>query len=53
MKHWQKILEVCNLPIEERHKIGDKAKKFIAEYKNPKTMTKRIVVMWKQLLEKE
>ena len=38
-----KIVELCSMTAEERSRIGQKAKKFIVEQKNPRVMCKRIV----------
>lgn len=40
-----KIMEVCSLSQEERTQIGQRARSFILERKNPKEMCKRIVDM--------
>lgn len=42
----RKIKEICSLSDEERNIIGEKARKFIEEEKNPTVMTKRIVDMF-------
>lgn len=41
----QKIVEICNLSAEERKAIGDKARKFILDEKNPQVQCKKIVDM--------
>lgn len=41
-----KIVEICELSAEERNEIGQRARKFILEEKNPKAMCKRIIDMW-------
>ena len=46
-----KLIEICEKSYEERMKIGEKGKRFILEKKNPIVMTKRIVEMWKMVLE--
>lgn len=46
-----KLVEICDLPFEERKALGEKAKKFIYEEKNPIVMTKGIVHMWENILE--
>lgn len=40
-----KIIEVCELPLEERDRIGRIAKEFIIEGKNPVVQCKRIIDM--------
>ncbi len=45
-----KIVEICELPREERLKIGIRAKQFIKEEKNPAAMCKRIVELWNSVL---
>lgn len=44
-----KIEEICALPKEKRDEIGEAARQFILEQKNPKVMCRRIVDMWKEL----
>ena len=41
----EKIVEICELSLEERKAIGEKARNFIIEEKNPKVMCKKIVHM--------
>lgn len=48
-----KLVEICELPIEVRRKIGEKGKRFIYEKKNPTVMTKRIVEMWDKVLKEK
>lgn len=43
-----KIMEICELPADERDRIGQRAKEFIIMEKNPAVMCKRIVDMWKE-----
>lgn len=45
----EKIIEVCNLPIEERNKIGIEAKRFVKTEKNPNVMAERIVKLWEEI----
>ena len=45
-----KIVEICNLSQEERDAIGARAKDFVLKEKNPYVMTKRIVKMWKAIV---
>ncbi len=40
-----KIIEICELPLEQRKIIGKKAEEFIAREKNPTVMCKRIIKM--------
>lgn len=47
----RKIKEICSLSDEERNIIGEKARKFIEEEKNPVVMTKRIVDMLNKIVE--
>lgn len=44
-----KMMEVCEKPLEERRLIGKKARDFILNEKNPHVMCKRIVDMWKDV----
>ncbi len=44
-----KILEICQLPLEERTRIGQASREFILKEKNPKAMTTRIVDLWKEM----
>ncbi len=46
----RKLEEVCNLPEEERRRIGERGRHFIETEKNPKIMCKRIVDMWHEML---
>ena len=46
-----KLVEICELSEEERRKIGDRARNFILNEKNPVIMTKRVVDMWESLLK--
>ena len=46
-----KLMEICELSLDERHAIGTKARKFILEKKSPVNMTKQIIEMWKKVLE--
>ena len=41
----RKIMEVCDLPIEERIAIGERAREFILKEKNPQKQCKKIVDM--------
>lgn len=45
-----KMMEICELPLEEWMKIGDRARKFIETEKNPQKMTRRVVEMWEDVL---
>ncbi|MCI8287948.1 MAG: glycosyltransferase family 4 protein [Lachnospiraceae bacterium] len=47
-----KLIEICNLSFAERKAIGEKARKFILEEKNPIAITKGIVCMWENILER-
>lgn len=47
-----KIVEICGLSDEERKKIGERAKAFILNEKNPTVMTRRVVDMWNSVLQK-
>lgn len=47
-----KIAEVCELSAEERNEIGQRARKFILEDKNPKVMCKRIIELWNDVPSK-
>lgn len=49
----RKIIDVCELSENEREDIGEKAKKFIEDEKNPTVMCKRIVDFWETLLERK
>lgn len=46
-----KIVEICELSDDVRKSIGEKAKAFILNEKNPTVMTKRIVDMWNIVLQ--
>lgn len=46
----RKIIEICELPKEERDKIARSAREFILNEKNPKAMCKRIIDMWKSII---
>jgi len=46
-----KLVEICELSSEERKILGNKAKQFVLKEKNPKTMTKRIITMWEEVLK--
>lgn len=48
-----KIVQVCEMPKEQRDEIGARAKKFIYDEKNPKAMCKRVVDLWKCVLDEE
>lgn len=43
-----KIVELCEMNQEQRDEIGRRARRFILEEKNPKTMCKRIVDLWRR-----
>lgn len=45
-----KLVEICELPFDERLSIGKKGRQFILGEKNPKRITKRIVDMWSNLV---
>ncbi|MCI8995576.1 MAG: glycosyltransferase family 4 protein [Lachnospiraceae bacterium] len=47
----EKLVEICNLSFAERKAMGEKAKKFICDEKNPMEVTKGIVHMWKTIWE--
>ncbi|MCM1060394.1 MAG: glycosyltransferase [Eubacterium sp.] len=49
----KKIIEICNMSESERKTIGEKARKFIKDEKNPAVMTKRIVEMLELYIENE
>ena len=38
-----KIVEICELSMEKRNEMGQRARKFILEEKNPKFMCRKIV----------
>lgn len=46
-----KIIEICERSEEERDRIGKLTREFILKEKNPVTMTKRIVDMWKEIFK--
>lgn len=46
-----KIVEVCELSDEDRNKIGEKSRAFILNKKNSTVMTKKVVDMWKSVLQ--
>jgi glycosyltransferase involved in cell wall biosynthesis len=46
-----KIVEICEMSPKERRAMGERAKLFIIQEKNPTIMTKRIVDMWKKVIE--
>ena len=46
-----KIIQICSLTEMERNLMGEKARNFINEEKNPSVMTKRIVTMWNYMLK--
>jgi len=43
-----KLVELCEMSESERRAIGEQAKRFIIEEKNPTVMTERIVRMWEK-----
>lgn len=45
-----KLIEVCELTQDQRNALGQNARKFILERKNPKTMCQRIVDLWYDML---
>ena len=45
----KKILEICELPLKERKAIGQRAKQFILERKNPVVMAKKVVDLWQAM----
>lgn len=45
-----KIVELCEMRQEQRNAIGQHARKFVQEEKNPKAMCKRIIDMWSGVL---
>lgn len=47
-----KIVEICELPAEERDRIGRQAREFVLREKNPTVMCRRIVDMWKNIFNK-
>lgn len=44
-----KVVEICELPEEQRREIGNRARDFIIREKNPKSMCRRIVQLWEQI----
>lgn len=46
----RKIIEICELPLKERTKLGQRAQRFIKYEKNPDVMCKNIVDMWETLM---
>jgi len=48
-----KIVQICSMDPAERNQIGQRAKKFIVEEKNPKVMCKRIVDLWNRMEVKD
>lgn len=49
----EKIVQICSLTKAEREKIGLKSREFVEKEKNPIKMTKRIVAMWKSIIDEE
>ena len=47
----EKIIEICNMPPEERNAIGERARKFILEEKNPQKQMLKIVRMNEKVCE--
>jgi glycosyltransferase involved in cell wall biosynthesis len=45
-----KIVEVCEMPKEQRDEIAARAKQFVYDEKNPKAMCKRVVELWEKVL---
>ena len=45
------MVQICQLSREERDAISQKARAFVLREKNPGIMSKRIVDMWKQVLD--
>ena len=45
-----KIVEICELPKEQRDAIGKRARDFVLREKNPEVMCRRIIDMWKEQL---
>lgn len=45
-----KIVEICELPKEQRDAIGLRAREFVLREKNPKEMAKRILSLWNGVL---
>lgn len=46
-----KIVEICEMTKEQRDEIGARARQFVYEEKNPGAMCKRIVDLWKSIVE--
>ena len=46
-----KMVQVCELPKQERDAISLRAREFVLREKNPQAMTKRILNLWMQVLE--
>ncbi len=44
----EKLLEICSLPEAERKAIGQRARAFILENKNPTAMCRRITALWEK-----
>ena len=44
-----KIVEICGSPQEKRDEIGEAARLFILNEKNPRAMTKRVIEMWEKM----
>lgn len=44
-----KIVEVCEMTQAQRDEIGNRARRFILEEKNPQAMCERIIALWKGL----
>lgn len=44
-----RIVQICELPEQERAEIGRKAQRFIADEKNPRVMCKRVIDLWNSL----
>lgn len=46
-----KIYEICELDSDSRNALGEKARNFILEQKNAHAMTKKVVSMWRSVLQ--
>lgn len=47
----EKIMEICEMTEEQRLEVGERAKTFIINEKNPKVMCKRIIKMWEKMCD--
>jgi len=46
-----KIVEICQMSVQQRDAISQRAREFVLREKNPKNMCKRIVDLWQSVLE--